>query len=106
MSYRAIQQYLNLPHENQTKNPERDIKQRIEEAVIEIEDMENKSVGIPELQFEQLHDDTASITDFLDSGRLKVIVNGSMREELLVMDSTKETKRKEAAKKIKAAKQP
>jgi len=106
MSYRAIQQYLNLPHENQTKNPERDIKQRIEEAVIEIEDMENKSVGIPELQFEQLHDDTASITDFLDSGRLKVIVNGSMREELLVLEDTKTTKRKEAAKKTKPTKKP
>lgn len=99
ISYRAIQYYLNLPRETETTNPKRDIRKRITETIQEIEDMERNANTPPEFFLERLEDSSLSISEYLDTGKLKISVCGQLKSELMKLSTSREKKRKEAAEK-------
>jgi hypothetical protein len=80
ISLRAIQHRLHLPNEKGLNNPQRDIKDAIENAIEKIETEQSKTRGNMDFSLLPVYDDTASITDFLDNGYLKVGLFGTFAE--------------------------
>lgn len=79
--YKTIQSELKLPDIKDTKRPGRDIRERIEKAIEEIEETYAKQDNIksynPDFALEQYQDDNAkTVKEWLDSGYLKVIIKG------------------------------
>lgn len=99
ISYRAIQYYLNLPHETETTNPRRDIRKRITETIQEIEDMERNANKPPEFFLERLEDNSLGISEYLDTGKLKISVCGQLKSELMKLSTSREKKQQDAAEK-------
>jgi hypothetical protein len=99
ISYRAIQYYLNLPQETKTTNPRRDIRKRITETIQEIEDMERNTNKPPEFFLERLDDDRLGISEYLDTGKLKISVCGQLKSELMRLSTSREKKQQDAAEK-------
>lgn len=103
ISFRSIQQRLNLPNEEGNANPQRTIKEPILEAVNNIEEMYNEynkknsyNVDTPELSFLVMHNKqpidaieqydgkrTLSIKEFLDECHLRVSLAGEYLTPLL-----------------------
>lgn len=83
IGFRAIQQRLQLPNEAATKNPQRDIKDPIDEAIEQIEEGHRIYYGNMEFSLLPVYDETASIADYLGSGYLKVELKGSFAETFI-----------------------
>ena len=76
ISFRSLQARLNLPSEVGNTNPYRTIKQPIEEAIEEIETAHSDYYNNTELALLPVYDDLAPISDFLDTGYLRVTLSG------------------------------
>ena len=101
ISFRAIQQRLQLPSEVGSPNPQRDIKQPIENAIGELETEHSNLYGNTELSLLPVCDDTAPIADYLNNGYLKVGLTGSFAETFIAI-SKDTAKQMETAQKRKA----
>ena len=98
ISFKVIQHRLQLPSENNNKNPDRTIRQPIEDAIEEIETMHSDYYGNQDFALLPVYDDAASITDYLNNGYLKVSLTGAFADPFIA-HSKKTTKQIEAAKK-------
>lgn len=85
ISFRAIQHRLQLPNENSTKNPQRDIKDPIDDALEELETEHSKLYGNMEFSLLPVSDETAPITEYLDNGYLKVGLTGAFAETFIAI---------------------
>lgn len=72
ISFRAIQHELQLPNEKGLNNPQRDIKEAIEAAVVQIENEHSNYYHNKEFSLELVYDEAATISDYLDNGYLKI----------------------------------
>lgn len=96
ISFRAIQHRLQLPSEVGNNNPDRTIKQPIEEAIEQIEDGHSGLYGNEDFSLLPVYDEYAPIASFLDNGYLRVELKGSFAETFIAI-------RKDTAKQIEAA---
>ena len=96
IGFRAIQHRLQLPSENSTKNPQRDIKDPIDEAIEQIETGHSGLYGNMEFSLLPVYDDYATISDYLENGYLKVGLSGAFAETFIAIS-------KETAKRIETA---
>ena len=80
IGFRAIQHRLQLPSEAATKNPQRDIKDPIDEAIEELETEHSLIYGNTEFSLLPVYDEAASIKDYLDNGYLKVGLTGAFAQ--------------------------
>ena len=90
---RAIQSRLNLPDETVTKNPDRDIRQAIDEAVTSIEEA-SKDL---EFTITPIYEEGSPISEFLNSGYLKIELSGNYAKDFIKL--SKETAKQIATKK-------
>ena len=104
ISYRAIQNRLNLPDENEIRNTKRDIKDVIDAIVDEISSRYNETVPKEngrytkrELSLELIEDYDAPIKQYLDEGKLKVSFKGSYAK--LFIEIREQTRKKVEAEK-------
>lgn len=77
IGFRSIQHRLQLPSESATKNPQRDIKDPIDEAIETLETEHSSLYGSTEFRLLPVYDETSSISDYLDNGYLKVSLEGT-----------------------------
>lgn len=96
IGFRAIQHRLQLPSEVGLNNPQRDIKQPIEDAIEALETEHSKLYGNTEFSLLPVCDDTAPIADYLDNGYLRIGLTGSFAETFIAIS-------KDTAKQIEAA---
>lgn len=96
IGFRAIQHRLQLPNEVGSPNPQRDIKQPIENAIEELETEHSKLYGNTEFSLLPVCDDTAPIADYLNNGYLKVGLTGSFAKTFIAIS-------KDTAKQIETA---
>lgn len=96
IGFRAIQHRLQLPNEVGSPNPQRDIKQPIEDAIEELETEHSELYGNTEFSLLPVYDEYAPIASFLDNGYLKVGLTGSFAETFIAIS-------KGTAKQIEAA---
>ena len=105
ISLRSIQGQLNLPDEKDNKNPQRDIKDPIENAVEKIEEKHRETFNDTSLQFELLYGDGLpipeglAISEYLESGYLKVILNNELSAHFVEINKKNARKRLEAERK-------
>lgn len=97
ISFRSIQHRLQLPSEEATKNPQRDIKTPIDEAIEELETEHSLLYGNTDFGLLPVYDEAASIKDFLDNGYLQVKLSGAFAEGYIAIS-------KDTAKQIEQAK--
>lgn len=100
ISFRAIQHRLMLPSEVGSPNPQRDIKQPIEDAIEAIETEHSSTYKNTEFQLLPVYDDDANIRDFLEDGYLQVTLSGSFSKNFIEM-SKKTAKQIEQSRKRK-----
>ena len=91
ISFRALQQRLQLPSETGNNNPDRTIKQPIEEAIEELETEHSLMYDNTDFQLLPVYDEAASISTFLDKGYLKVTLLGDFAKSFI--DMSQETAR-------------
>lgn len=96
IGFRAIQHRLQLPSEIGNNNPDRTIKQPIEEAIEQIEDGHSGLYGNEDFSLLPVYDEYAPIASFLDNGYLRVELKGSFAETFIAIS-------KDTAKQIEAA---
>ena len=96
IGFRAIQHRLQLPSEVGLNNPQRDIKQPIEDAIEALETEHSKLYHNTEFSLLPVYDEAASVKDFLDHGYLKVTLTGAFAETYIAIS-------KDTAKQIEAA---
>lgn len=96
ISFRTIQHRLQLPSEVGNNNPDRTIKQPIEEAIEQIEDGHSGLYGNEDFSLLPVYDEYAPIANFLDNGYLRVELKGSFAETFIAIS-------KDTAKQIEAA---
>lgn len=101
ISFRAIQHRLQLPSEVGNNNPDRTIKQPIEEAIEQIEDGHSGLYGNEDFSLLPVYDEYAPIVNFLDNGYLRVELKGSFAETFIAI-SEDTAKQIEAAQKRQA----
>ena len=101
ISFRAIQHRLQLPSEVGNNNPDRTIKQPIEEAIEQIEDGHSGLYGNEDFSLLPVYDEYAPIANFLDNGYLRVELKGSFAETFIAI-SEDTAKQIEAAQKRQA----
>ena len=89
IGFRAIQHRLQLPSELSTKNPQRDIKDPIDEAIEELETEHSLLYGNTEFSLLPVYEEAASIKDYLDNGYLRVSLTGAFAETYIAI--SKET---------------
>lgn len=94
ISISNIYSNMSLPPYETARNPQRDIKDVIENSIDNIEDIQNTygNTTPPEFQFELERDYSAPIEKYLTEGKLKVIVNGEMRNMLSQISEKKSQK--------------
>lgn len=97
ISFRAIQHRLQLPSEVGNPNPQRDIKQPIEDAIEQLETEHSRLYGNTEFSLLPVCDDTKPIAEYLDNGYLKVSLTGAFAETFIAIS-------KDTAKQIESAK--
>lgn len=102
INFRSLQAKLNLPSEVGNREPAKTIKQPIEEAIEEIETAHSGYYNNTELALLPVYDDLAPISDFLDTGYLKVTLSGDFSRTFIEL-SKKQTKQIAAAEKRKNA---
>lgn len=91
IGFRAIQSRLQLPSEVGNPNPQRDIKQPIEDAIEQLETEHSKLYGNTEFSLYPVGEDTAPIAEYLDNGYLKVTLTGDFAKTFIAI--SKETAR-------------
>ena len=96
IGFRAIQHRLQLPSEIGNNNPDRTIKQPIEEAIEQIEDGHSGLYGNMEFSLLPVYDETTTISEYLENGYLKVELKGAFAETFIAIS-------KDTAKQIDAA---
>lgn len=96
IGFRAIQHRLQLPSEVGLNNPQRDIKQPIEDAIEALETEHSKLYHNTEFSLLPVYDEAASVKDFLDNGYLKVTLTGAFAKTYIAIS-------KDTAKQIEAA---
>lgn len=96
IGFRAIQHRLQLPSEIGSPNPQRDIRDAIEDAIEQIEEGHRKLYNNEEFSLLPVYDEAASITEYLDNGYLKVGLAGAFAETFIAIS-------KETAKQIETA---
>lgn len=96
IGFRAIQHRLQLPSETATKNPQRDIKGPIDEAIEQIEDGHSGLYGNLEFSLLPVYDEAATISEYLENGYLKVELKGAFAETFIAIS-------KDTAKQIETA---
>jgi len=95
ISFRAIQHKLQLPDEKKTNNPQRDIKDVIENAVEEIEEEHSEYYKNMEFSILPVYNEEDSIADYLENGYLKVGLTGDFAKKFSEISKRKLKKRKE-----------
>lgn len=97
IGFRAIQHHLQLPSENATKNPQRDIKDPIDAAIEQIEDEHSRHYNNMDFNLLPVCDEAATISEYLDNGYLKVSLKGDFAKTFIEIS-------RETAKQIETAK--
>lgn len=92
ISMRAIHNCLYLPDEKESKNPTRDIRAPIDEALEQIETLHSLYYNNTELSLLVVGDDITNISDFLNNGYLKVELKGAFASPFI--DLSKKTKKR------------
>jgi hypothetical protein len=100
ISLRAIQHKLQLPNENGINNPQRDIKDAIENAIEQIEEEHAKYYKNTELSILPVYNKKDSITDYLENGYLKIGLTGDFAKKFIEINQIKNEKI-QAIKKVK-----
>ena len=92
ISFRAIQHKLQLPNEVGSPNPQRDIKDAIENAIEQLEIEHSKTYGNTDFSLLPVYDEKAQIADYLNNGYLKVELKGAFAEKFIAIskDTTKQ----------------
>lgn len=92
ISFRAIQHKLQLPNEKGLNNPQRDIKDAIEDAIEQLETEHSKTYGNMEFSLLLVYDEEAPIAEYLDNGYLKVELKGAFASTFIAIskDTTKQ----------------
>jgi len=87
ISFRAIQNKLQLPNEKGLNNPQRDIKDAIEGAIEQIEDAHKATYGNMDIAFIIQPDgiDGATISEYLDNGYLRVEIKGNFASKFIAL---------------------
>ena len=104
VGFRAIQHKLQLPDERQCKNPQRDIKSPIEEAITQIEDEHHSTfkdfTDMMGFKLLPVYDEGATIGEYLDNGYLKVSLEGEFAKMFIQisLDTKKQIKQAEQRK--------
>lgn len=94
MSFKTLQQILDLPDESNTKNPGRDIKEPILNALTEISNMENGDIII-----EPIFNLNGNIMEFLEQGYARISLHNEYLEYFAELANTKNVKIENAIKK-------
>lgn len=94
LSFRSIQQILDLPDENKTKNPGRDIKDAILNALDEINENNNDDMHI-----EAVFNTNGNIIQFLDEGYAKITLKNQFESYFTELADRKSAKIEETMKK-------
>lgn len=87
MSFKTLQQILDLPDETATKNPGRDIKEPILNAISEISNMLNGDIVV-----EPIYNTNGNIIEFLENGYAKVSLYNEYLEHFGDLAKTKKLK--------------
>ena len=90
ISFRAIQHKLMLPNEKGAANPQRDIRDAIEDAIEQIEDEHKKTYNNMEFSLLPVYDLNSSITEYLDNGYLKVELKGDFATTFIAISKDTE----------------
>lgn len=86
IGFRAIQHKLQLPNEVGSPNPQRDIKDAIENAIEQLEIEHSKTYGNMEFSLlPVVYDEKAPIAEYLDNGFLKVELKGAFAEKFIAI---------------------
>lgn len=92
ISFRSIQNMLNLPSEIDNREPSRSIRQPIENAIQEIEDEHKQMYNNAEFSLLPVYDEERTISDFLNNGYLKIIFDGSFALNFIEREQKREDK--------------
>ena len=103
ISYRALQYRLNLPNEEQNRNPKRDIKDAIETAIIQINEKHAQyalpsstpakdPASDPDFLLVPLREYDAPIKKYLDEGKLKIVLKGDYASKFIALNRRKAAK--------------
>lgn len=100
IGFRAIQHRLQLPSEIGNKDPQRTIKQPIEEAIEQLEQEHNSLYGNTDFALLPVCDDNAPIAEYLDNGYLKVSLTGAFAQTFIQIsqDTSKQIEKAEKRK--------
>ena len=90
ISFQAIHSLLKLPNPKTAQNPQRDIKEVIDNSISEIENEHHQMYNNADLRFELIYDENARIADYLDNGYLKVSLKGIFAESFINQNQSKE----------------
>lgn len=85
ISFRAIQARLNLPSEVNNREPQKTIRQPIEEAIENIETEHSSMYHNTEFALLPVYDEAAPITEYLDNGYLRVTLSGNFSTGFISM---------------------
>ena len=99
ISFRAIQHKLQLPNEKGLNNPQRDIKDAIEDAIEQLETEHSKTYGNMEFSLLPVYDEEAPIAEYLDNGYLEVSLTGAFAEPFISQSQTQQKKIQQAEQK-------
>ena len=94
IGFRAIQHKLQLPNEVGSPNPQRDIKDAIEDAIEQLEIEHSKTYGNMEFSLSPVYDEKAPIAEYLDNGHLKVELKGAFASPFIAI--SKDTEKQKA----------
>lgn len=98
ISFRTLQARLMLPNEEGLNNPQRDIKDAIDDAITEIEEESRSS----EFLLTPIYDENASIKEYLDNGYLEIRLKGSYAEKFIELSKEKQKQIETAVKRKRA----
>lgn len=105
ISLKAVATYLQLPDPEGDSNASRKVKGRLLETIDEINATHQKYVGDNEISLEVIEDpdQSATVKDFIENGKLKVYAKGSFANYFNRIEaSEEEKKRKRSSKKKKS----
>lgn len=88
ISFRSMQHRLQLPNETATKNPQRDIKDPIDEAIEQIEIEHSKQYRNMEFSLLPVYDESATVSEYLENGYLKVELKGAFAETFIAISQS------------------
>lgn len=98
IGFRAIQHKLQLPNEKGLNNPQRDIKDAIEDSIEQLEEEHSKTYGNMEFSLLPVYDEDAPIAEYLDNGYLKVELKGAFASSFIAISKDTEKQITEAQK--------